>query len=62
MDPILARRFKRTPRRKVSLLPTYGDPTNPMTEEEYRAAIERMYQEEAEQIARDLGLNPTQFK
>jgi hypothetical protein len=42
------------PRRKKQkiVLPTAGDPKRRMTHEQYRQAVERMYEEEAEQILR----------
>lgn len=36
--------------RKPIILPTVGDPSNPITEEQYRQAIEEMYEDEARGI------------
>src|SRR6185503_2989888 len=47
----LARQSKPQPRRKI-VLPTAGDPNHRITEEQYRAAIEQMYEEEARQYTR----------
>ena len=37
-------------RRKRIVLPTFGDPSKRITEAEYQAAVERMYEEDAEHI------------
>ena len=46
----LAREGKEAPVGRIELPPPVGDPSRKMTDEEYRAIIDRMYAEEAEHI------------
>jgi hypothetical protein len=47
----LMRTETRRPRKKI-VLPVAGDPTKPITEEQYKRAIQQMYDEEAVQVLR----------
>jgi hypothetical protein len=49
---MLAGQESQTPAKRFTLPPAVGSPKHQMTEEQYRAILEGMYEEEAERIAR----------